>query len=160
MSQFRGVAEFPQFSPMAQSWREIRSEFLRVADEPRPWRQQYLHNGLWHVMPLFRALEGRLDSGRCQRTLEAVLKLPGAEIAAFSVLKPGAQLKPHTGNSPRLLRAHLTLVEARGAYIEVQGERRGWADGELFVFDDNRTHHVAHRGDTDRVVLIVDFIKA
>ena len=32
-----------------------------------------------------------------------------------------------------------------------------WREGEFFVFDDSFEHEVWHRGDVDRVVLLINF---
>ena len=36
-------------------------------------------------------------------------------------------------------------------------EWREWTEGECLVFDDSWEHEVHHRGDADRVVLLINF---
>ena len=76
--------------------------------------------------------------------------------AMFSLLAPGAHIPPHTGVANTRLVCHLGLIVPRGCWFRVGGERREWAVGEGFVFDDTIEHEAANPSGELRVVLIID----
>ena len=51
--------------------------------------------------------------------------------ASFIRLLPSAKIMAHTGPHHMRLTAHLGLRVPEGAYIEVAGQRRGWAEGKV-----------------------------
>jgi hypothetical protein len=73
-------------------------------------------------------------------------------------LNPGAHLKPHFGNGPRLS-AHLSVIapEPLRAAMQVGTERVLWLEGKAIVFDDTYPHSVSHWGVLPRYVLLVWF---
>ncbi|MEN8174205.1 MAG: aspartyl/asparaginyl beta-hydroxylase domain-containing protein [Pseudomonadota bacterium] len=94
----------------------------------------------------------------CPETARAVERIPGLESAFFSILAPGAALKPHKGPTKALLTCHVPLwvPEERGrCYIEVDGQRHVWKPGEVFLFDDTCRHEVRNDTDQERVVLLI-----
>lgn len=80
--------------------------------------------------------------------------------AAFTRLKPGTELKPHFGGSPRLT-AHLALRISFGSGMDVGGEQVTWEEGNALIFDDTYPHAAWHRGEgeesRDRYVLVCWF---
>ena len=76
--------------------------------------------------------------------------------AYFSILTPGARLRPHCGPTNIRLRVHLGISVPRGAGLRVGGEERTWRDGEALVFDDSFEHEVWNEGDEPRLVFIFD----
>jgi hypothetical protein len=73
-------------------------------------------------------------------------------------LHPGAHLKPHFGNGPRLS-AHLSVIapEPLGAGMTVGDRRVLWVEGKAILFDDTYPHAVSHWGKTPRYVMLVWF---
>lgn len=73
-------------------------------------------------------------------------------------LNPGAHLKPHFGNGPRLS-AHLSVIapEPLRAGMTVADQRALWVEGKAIVFDDTYPHCVSHWGDQPRYVMLVWF---
>ena len=49
------------------------------------------------------------------------------------------------------------MVVPEGCSIRCGDEIRGWAEGKCIVFDDSWEHEVWHRGDSARVVLLINF---
>ena len=84
----------------------------------------------------------------------------------LSNLAQGTVIKPHCAPVNDRIRIHLPLVvpkpsaSARTPHqeigIRVGGEARAWTEGELMAFDDSFEHEVWHRGEEDRLVLIID----
>ena len=78
--------------------------------------------------------------------------------AAFSVLLPSTDIKPHQGYSEDVLRLHFGLLTPTlpGCELVVDGERRSWRDNEVFCFDDTLEHSATNPTDQLRIILIVD----
>lgn len=78
--------------------------------------------------------------------------------AGFLRLQPGARLKPHYGNGPRLS-VHLGLVvpEVGDIHMNVGTATVRWQEGRAVVFDDTFIHKVKHDGDEPRFVLLLWF---
>jgi hypothetical protein len=73
-------------------------------------------------------------------------------------LNPGAHLKPHFGNGPRLT-AHLSVIapEPLRSGMTVANQRALWQEGKSIIFDDTYPHMVSHWGDLPRYVMLVWF---
>ena len=85
------------------------------------------------------------------------LAMAGGGETLFSVLRPGTHLRPHCGSTNTRLTCHLGLVVPRGCRIRAGDEWRTWKEGEVLVFDDSWEHEVRHEGESDRVVLLINF---
>jgi ornithine lipid ester-linked acyl 2-hydroxylase len=156
---FRYSDTFPFLRPLEQNWETIKQEYLAVSTKTSEWPETYLHNGKWDTFGIYFG-GNRLEGEKlCPLTSELVHKVPGLFIAGFSILRPGCVITPHVGYTDTVWRSHLGLICPKGAWIEVGGVRHGWQEGEAVVFDDTILHNAANEADTDRVVLIVDFIK-
>ena len=103
----------------------------------------------------------------------AVIKVffhPGAKIEAATAqitdasqtqvrsLPPGATLVRHRDPYAGSLRYHLGLVTPNDpeCFIEVDGQRYHWKDGESVMFDETFIHHAANKTSHQRVVLFCD----
>ena len=64
---------------------------------------------------------------------------------------------PHCGPTNARLTAHLGLVVPKGLTIRAAEETRGWEEGKCLVFDDSFEHEVKHEGDSERIVLMINF---
>lgn len=97
---------------------------------------------------------------RCPATARALQSIPGIRTAFFSILEPGKRIPLHKGPYNGVLRLHLGLLvpEPRErCWIEVNGQRYAWREGEVVVFDDLYPHQVHNDTDGVRAVLFVDF---
>ena len=76
----------------------------------------------------------------------------------FASLPPGAKLVRHRDPYAGSLRYHLGLVTPNdpGCYIDVDGERYHWKDGEAVMFDETFIHHAENTTDRPRVILFCD----
>jgi ornithine lipid ester-linked acyl 2-hydroxylase len=105
-------------------------------------------------------LRSARNMARCPATTEALKHIPGIRTAFFSILEPGKRIPLHRGPYNGVLRLHLGLVVPQpreNCWIEVNGERYRWREGEAVVFDDLYPHQVHNDTDGVRVVLFVDF---
>ncbi|MES0875407.1 aspartyl/asparaginyl beta-hydroxylase domain-containing protein [Sinimarinibacterium thermocellulolyticum] len=102
------------------------------------------------------------NHARCPRTSAALEACPLNRIRdqapeiCFSVLTPGTHILPHHGDTNSRVVVHLPLVIPPGCALNVGGERREWRESEPIVFDDTFEHEAWNRGNTDRIVLILD----
>jgi beta-hydroxylase len=164
------VARFPELMPLAASWRTIRDEGLRLLDTGairaatgdndvgfnnfyrRGWKRFYLK---WYDAPMPSA--DRL----CPRTVALLRDLPHVHGAMFALLPPGARLGRHRDPFAGSLRYHLGLATPNhdDCWIEVDGTRYSWRDGEGVVFDETYVHCAENRTDTQRLILFCDFAR-
>jgi len=73
-------------------------------------------------------------------------------------LRPGTNLKPHTGPVNFHLYCHLGLIVPEGPRLKVgSSEPRKWEEGKAICFDDSYVHEAWHEGTEDRYVLMVTF---
>ena len=151
--------EFPQLIELIDNVAVVQREFASVAHKALPWVESYLHNGGWEVFGLIYDGKTLPNAAEAPRTMDMISRVPGVFIAGFSVLLPGAAIRPHVGYSPLVWRSHLCLYSGGEAYLDVDGERYNWRTGEAVVFDDTALHSAGNPGTEPRVVLIVDFEK-
>jgi beta-hydroxylase len=76
----------------------------------------------------------------------------------FASLPPGAKLVRHRDPYAGSLRYHLGLVTPNHAncFIDVDGERYFWKDGEVVMFDETYIHFAANNTNQQRIVLFCD----
>jgi len=102
------------------------------------------------------------NCARCPRTAAILDSLPLVRIPAhapeicFSVLTPGTHILPHRGVTNTRLVTHLPLIVPGNCALNVGGELHEWQEGRCVSFDDTFEHEAWNRGDSTRVVLIMD----
>lgn len=113
------------------------------------WRKFYL---CWYGYTHRSALRS------CPRTLELLSNIPAIHGAMFSFLPPGGALTLHSDPLACSLRYHLGLATPahEGCFIEVDGVRRVWADGEDFLFDETYPHFARNDTNMSRLILMCD----
>jgi beta-hydroxylase len=161
------VDQFPELAPLQAHWEEIRAEALALNDDGRiraatgyndlgfnsffrsGWKRFYLK---WYGNELASA------NAACPRTVALLNGIPSIKGAMFASLPPGGKLVRHRDPYAGSLRYHLGLVtpNAPGCYIDVDGERYFWKDGEAVVFDETFIHHAENTTDQQRVILFCD----
>ncbi|MBS0591477.1 MAG: lipid A hydroxylase LpxO [Proteobacteria bacterium] len=94
----------------------------------------------------------------CPLTTQLLKELPQVKAAMFAELPSGARLMRHRDPYAGSLRYHLGLVTPNddGCWIEVDGQRYSWRDGEDVVFDETYIHHAKNETQTDRIILFCD----
>lgn len=109
-------------------------------------------HGLWHALG---AQPGALP-GHGPRPAGH----PRGPYRFFSILEAGKRIPLHKGPYNGVLRLHLGLrvPEPREqCWIEVDGQRYAWREGEAVIFDDLYPHQVHNDTEGLRAVLFVDF---
>ncbi|WP_269460248.1 aspartyl/asparaginyl beta-hydroxylase domain-containing protein [Polynucleobacter necessarius] len=80
----------------------------------------------------------------------------------FASLPPGATLVRHRDSYAGSLRYHIGLTTPNDpkCFIDVDGERYFWKDGEAVMFDEPYIHFAANETDQQRVILFCDVVGA
>ena len=161
------VTDFPELAPLKEHWEEIRAEALSLNEAGRisaatgyndlgfnsffrsGWKRFYL---TWYGEELASA------RASCPRTVELLSKIPSIKGAMFASLPPEGKLVRHRDPYAGSLRYHLGLStpNSPGCYIEVDGQRYFWRDGEAVMFDETFIHHAENTTDHQRVILFCD----
>lgn len=164
---YLSLAEFPELERITSRWQEIRDEALalkelraiKAAEKNNDagfnsffkygWKRFYLK---WYEEdpPSARQL--------CPKTAALLHDIPGVKAAMFAELPAGGKLNPHRDPYAGSLRYHLGLVTPNDdrCYIEVDGQRYSWRDGQAVLFDETYVHHVRNDSDGDRLILFCD----
>ena len=161
------VREFAELAPLQANWQIIRAEALEMialkkikAAEQNDdagfnsffktgWKRFYLK---WYDAshPSAQRL--------CPQTYALLQSIPSVKAAMFAELPPGAKLNPHRDPFAGSMRYHLGLATPNDdrCFIEVDGERHSWRDGQGVIFDETYIHWAINGSDSDRVILFCD----
>lgn len=164
---FIDVAQFPGLRALADNWREIRDEatglmqagHVKASNQyddigfnsffKSGWKRFYLK---WYddSHPSAKTL--------CPKTVALLQQIPEVKAAMFTELPPGSRLVRHRDPYAGSLRYHLGLItpNADGCYIDVDGERYAWRDGESVMFDETYIHYAENTTQQDRLILFCD----
>jgi beta-hydroxylase len=158
---------FKELAVLQEHWQVIREEALKLNDEGHiraaasyndigfnsffrtGWKRFYLK---WYGDDLASA------RALCPRTVELLAGIPTVKAAMFASLPPGSRLVRHRDPYAGSLRYHLGLVTPNdpACYIEVDGQRYHWRDGEAVMFDETYIHHAENKTQGQRVILFCD----
>ena len=164
---YQRLEDFPELQPLVDQWEVIRDEAaqlqqggaIKAADKHNDagfnsffktgWTRFYLK---WYDGPLPSAQQ------LCPRTVALVESIPSINAAMFTVLPPGARLVKHRDPFAGSLRYHMGLITPNSpdCFIEVDGERYWWKDGEAVMFDETFIHYAHNQTDTTRVIFFAD----
>ncbi len=164
---FLDVADYPGLSVLADNWQVFREEGLRLLDEGkvraatgdndvgfhtffrRGWTRFYLK---WYGDPPASA------EAWCPRSVALLKQAPQVHGAMFAALPAGARLGRHRDPFAGSVRYHLGLVTSNDdrCWIEVDGVRRCWRDGQPMLFDETYVHEAYNGWDQTRLVLFCD----
>lgn len=94
----------------------------------------------------------------CPKTVALLRDIPGVKAAMFAELPHGAKLNPHRDPFAGSLRYHLGLETPNDdrCFIDVDGERYSWRDGQSVVFDETYIHWALNESGRDRIILFCD----
>ena len=161
------VREFPELSVLQENWPTIREEGLRLIEMKKikaseqnndagfnsffktGWKRFYLK---WYDASHPSA--ERL----CPQTYALLQSIPSVKAAMFAELPPGAKLNPHRDPFAGSMRYHLGLATPNDdrCFIEVDGQRYSWRDGQGVIFDETYIHWAENASDSDRLILFCD----
>lgn len=161
------LQQFPELESLEENWQIIRDEALRLYDKAHikasddlddlgfnsffrtGWKRFYLK---WYGADLLSAQQ------LCPQTLKLLAKLPQVKGAMFAMLPPGAKLVKHRDPYAGSLRYHLGLSTPNDddCYLNVDGQRYAWRDGEAVMFDETFLHYAENSTEKTRIILFLD----
>ena len=161
------VNHFPELKLLQENWEVIRDEAIGLNNASRikasddlddlgfnsffrtGWKRFYLK---WYGATLTSANQ------LCPNTVALINKIPSIKGAMFTMLPPGARLVKHRDPYAGSLRYHLGLVTPNSddCYIDVDGQKYSWRDGEAVIFDETFIHYAENRTDKNRIILFLD----
>lgn len=162
---FFDSAEFPELSKLTDNWQAIREEAVSLQDHikasqthndagfntffKRGWKRFYLK---WYgdAHPSAKVL--------CPLTSELLSQIPSVKAAMFAELPAGSHLGKHRDPYAGSVRFHLGLQTPNddGCFIEVDGQRHSWRDGEAVIFDETYVHWAQNATQQTRIILFCD----
>ncbi|BAC89041.1 aspartyl/asparaginyl beta-hydroxylase domain-containing protein [Gloeobacter violaceus] len=163
--------QFPWVADLESNWKIIRRDLdeALLEQEQIPYfsdlsqRQSRFSGTAWKSVMFY--VYGRRVDENCRRfvqTAALLQRVPGLNLAMFSILGGHAHIPPHLGPCKGVLRYHLGLiipVEDERCAIRVDNEVRSWKEGKSLLFDDTFEHEVWNRDPRCRAVLMLDFLR-
>ncbi len=158
---------FPELQVLVDNWQAIRSEALHLHGAGNIKRsEQYDDIGFnsffksgWKRFYLKWYDEAHPSAGQlCPQTTTLLRQIPSVKAAMFAELPPGSKLVRHRDPYAGSLRFHLGLFTPNdpACFIEVDGERYHWRDGEAVVFDETFIHYAENATEHNRIILFCD----
>lgn len=164
---YLSLTQFPELQTLQDNWQIIRDEALALhgasairASEKLDdlgfnsffktgWKRFYLK---WYGSDLGSARQ------HCPQTLALIKSIPSIKGAMFAMLPPGARLVKHRDPFAGSLRYYLGLSTPQDdrCFIDVDGEKYSWRDGEAVMFDETYIHYAENQTDKDRIILFLD----
>jgi beta-hydroxylase len=161
------VAQFPELQRLQDNWEAIRVEGeklygngdIKASDSYNDagfnsffktgWKRFYLK---WYdeAHPSAATL--------CPFTTALLKDIPSVKAAMFAALPPGATLVRHRDPFAGSLRYHLGLSTPNDdrCFIDVDGDRYSWRDGQAVMFDETYLHYAENTTEQNRIILFCD----
>ncbi|CUY38881.1 lipid A hydroxylase LpxO [Serratia marcescens] len=159
--------QFPELAVLRDNWETIRDEGqklmeiqqIKASDQfndagfnsffKTGWKRFYLK---WYEDSHPSAMT------LCPQTTELLRNLPSVKAAMFAELPDGSRLPRHRDPYAGSLRYHLGLITPNDdrCFIEVDGERYSWRDGEGVMFDETYLHYAENQSGQNRLILFCD----
>jgi beta-hydroxylase len=170
---FVGLTSLPWHDPKNFFWtndleinyEDIKEEALNLMGTKQDLKPHYLnHSGIvkgqWNSIMLIDGGKKQSVCVHCPKTMK-LLKLASDEFlfreVMFSILEPGAIIKPHRDYSNTCLTYHLGLLIPPESGIIVGGIERKWEEGKSVILDTSYEHEAWNYSDKIRLILLVDF---
>ncbi|MGE5622886.1 MAG: lipid A hydroxylase LpxO [Bacillota bacterium] len=161
------VSDFPELRALQENWQVIRAEGLNLIALQKIKAAEknddagfnsFFKNG-WKRFYLKWYDASHPSAERlCPQTVALLRQIPSVKAAMFAELPPGGKLNMHRDPYAGSLRYHLGLAtpNSERCFIEVDGQRYSWRDGEGVMFDETYIHWAQNGSDSDRLILFCD----
>ncbi|WP_374491966.1 aspartyl/asparaginyl beta-hydroxylase domain-containing protein [Brachymonas sp.] len=161
------VETFPELAVLQAHWKEIREEaenlsramqIKAAANNDDAGFNSFFKTG-WKRFYLKWYGDAHPSAAKlCPKTTALVAGLPSIKAAMFAELPDGARLGIHRDPYAGSLRYHLGLIAPgnEACYIDVDGQRYSWREGEGVVFDETYLHYADNHSGQNRIVLFCD----
>ena len=135
--------------------------FARNQRSLHPGNEMLARGGKWESIVFYGFLANKNILKYFQKSIKIIKRMPlclNFGFVSFSILKPGTHLLPHTGANNLRLRYHLgiSVPESELTTIRVGDETKSWEQDKCLILDDSFEHEVTHKGEKDRVIMLVD----
>ena len=158
---------FPELKKLQDNWQVIRDEALALDDSGGIRAasgytdigfNSFFRTGWTRFYLKWYGVEQPSAAAHCPKTMALLKQVPGIKAAMFTSLPPGARLVRHRDPYAGSLRYHLGLVTPNdpGCYIDVDGQRYHWRDGEVVMFDETYIHFAENTTDKPRIIFFAD----
>lgn len=164
---FISVKYFPELKVLEDNWKIFREEALRLSKQQEikaaanhddigfnsffkyGWKRFYLK---WYDARHPSALE------LCPKSVALLASIPSVKAAMFAELPSQGKLNRHRDPYAGSIRFHMGLITPNNdkCYIEVDGERYSWRDGEAVMFDETYIHEAHNKTKQNRIILFCD----
>ncbi|MCO7224323.1 aspartyl/asparaginyl beta-hydroxylase domain-containing protein [Pleionea sp. CnH1-48] len=165
------TADFPKLAPLVSTLSmqsaAIKSEIHQAINRRTALLENYDHylgrQDDWHALYLFQ--NGAPVTAAAQE-VPATWEVFNRELrdwhcplleVHFSILRPGAVIKPHCDLWNFTLNLHLAVdIPQQDCSIIVAGEERAWTEGECLLFDYSYVHEAFNHSEQQRICLLMD----
>ena len=164
--------QHPEIAPIVESFeaghaaikREFRSAWSAERDAFSDYEHYLSVQQDWQALYLYRDAGLVPGAAETAPTAYSVLREQAVRTGAicplleshFSVLLPGARIKPHCDLWNFSINLHLAIDVPEGCGITVAGETRQWEEGRCLLFDYSFEHEAWNEGAAPRTCLLVD----
>ena len=164
---FIPVSQFPEMKPIQENWETIRQEALSLQEGGSIAAatgyndigfNSFFRTGWKRFHLCWYGKEVPSAQAKCPKTVALLKSIPSVKAAMFASLPPGATLVRHRDPYAGSLRYHIGLMTPNSpkCFIDVDGERYFWKDGEAVMFDETYIHFAANETDQQRIILFCD----
>ena len=95
---------------------------------------------------------------QCPTVKRLMAEIPIYDNCVFSIMGPGAEIKPHKGHESDHLRVHLGIKTTGEASITVGNETAHWQNNQVIIFDDREMHSTVNPSKVNRIVFLFDIL--
>jgi len=159
--------QFKELEPLAANWQVIRAEAeaLRALQKIKAAEQNddagfnsFFKNGWKRFYLKWYDASHPSAEQLCPQTYALLKSIPSVKAAMFAELPPGGKLNPHRDPFAGSLRYHLGLATPNDdrCFIDVDGERHSWRDGQGVMFDETYIHWAINGSESNRIILFCD----
>lgn len=164
---FIPLTDFAELAPLQENWHLIRAEAENLlANKKRATAgtandagiSAFLKSGLERFYLKWYDAIHPCSQSLCPQTFALLQSIPSVKLAVFTELPPGARLNEHRDPYAGFLRYHLGLAtpDDDRCFIEVDGRRYSWREGQAMIFDETYIHWAINGSDSSRIVLVCD----
>ncbi|WP_194722401.1 lipid A hydroxylase LpxO [Noviherbaspirillum malthae] len=161
------VDTFKELEPLQKNWEVIRAEALnlltlqkiKAAEKNDDAGFNSFFKAGWKRFYLKWYDASHPSAERfCPQTVALLRNIPSVKAAMFAELPPGGQLNRHRDPFAGSMRYHLGLATPNDdrCFIEVDGQRYSWRDGQGVIFDETYIHWARNESESDRIILFCD----